>query len=162
MFLGCFVLWNTKKVCMNCFILLLCERHYSTQDREAALNTAKQAAAFIWKTLHKIKMERQFVFFYNDFDTSLQLYFLKILERKNFILQLIWNLNCFFHGRLCLRICWFPVWITGRYIAESQCCDGHLHCFCVVAVAVLCCCSLRPAPIFLGIVWNHNKIRYLP
>lgn len=112
MFLGCFVLWSTKKVCMNCFILLLCERHYSTQDREAALNTAKQAAAFIWKTLHKIKMEKQFVFFYNDFDTSLQLYFLKILERKNFILQLIWNLNCFFMAGF--------VWESADFLFESQ------------------------------------------
>lgn len=66
MFLGCFVLWSTKEVCMNCFILPCVKGIiHLTQDREAALNTEKQAAAaaFIWKTLHKIKMEKHFVVF---------------------------------------------------------------------------------------------------
>lgn len=57
-------------------------------------------------------MDKHFVFFYTDFDTSLQLCFLKIFERKNFILQLIWSLNCFFMAGF--------VWESADFLFESQ------------------------------------------
>lgn len=105
-------------------------------------------------------MEKHFLFFNNNFDTALQLCFLKNIERKHFTSADL-EFKLLFHARLCLKICWFPAWVTGSCIAGSQCCDWHLHCSHVVAVAVLRCCSHRPAPIFLGVVWIHNKIGYL-